>query len=81
MNYMRYGVVIKMIWNIGLVGLAIITTIIGLNNWELNKVFYIVAIEFFVWFMLNEILQMFQPVPVLLPPPSVRRKSNDNTEN
>ena len=81
MRYMKYWVVVKMLWNILLVGLALITAILGLTRWELKDVFYILAIEFFIWFMLNEILELFKPIPVMMIPHKPKEKDNDHTNN
>ena len=79
MRYMKTWIVVKMIWNLSLVGLSLVIVIIGLNKWELSQLFYLIGIIFFVWFMLNEILQLFKPIPVYIPPQNTRRKDNDNT--
>ena len=66
---MKNWITIKLVWNIAMVAMALITAIVGFTKWEINYTFYFVAIEFFIWFMVNEILQLFMPVPV-----PVRRK-------
>lgn len=81
MKYMKTWIVVKIIWNLSLVGLSLIVVILGLNQWELSQVFYLLGIIFFIWFMLNEILELFKPIPVLVPPQKIRRKDNDTTEN
>ena len=81
MKYMKTWIVVKIIWNFSLIGLSIILLIIGLDKLELSQVFYLIGIIFFVWFMVNEILEPFKPIPVLIPPHKIRRKNNDITEN
>ena len=65
---------IKIIWNFLLIGLSIILLIVGLGKLEVSQVFYQIGIIFFVWFMVNEILELFKPIPVLVPPDKIRRK-------
>ena len=70
-------------WNhyINYIVIGLITAILGLTRWELKDVFYILAIEFFIWFMLNEILELFKPIPVMMIPHKPKEKDNDHTNN
>ena len=57
---------IKMLWtiacSIGAVGILIVTTILSS---ALDFTFYLLGILFIIWYLINYLIDMFQPVPVM----------------
>lgn len=76
-NNIRLWVYVKYAWNIGItLGCIVVIILDNIYQYPLEQTFYLIGIIGAIWYIINYLIDMFQP----LPPMIVRRKDNERSK-